>query len=57
MLDPATTEVERIQEILNAKYAPADIDAITAECKHLTGKEQQLLHNILTNTDICLKVL
>jgi hypothetical protein len=48
MHDPVTTEVEHIQEILDAKYAPTDIDAIATECKHLTKQEQQLLQNILT---------
>jgi hypothetical protein len=38
MHNPATTEVKHIQEILHAKYAPAAIDAIAAECKHLTVK-------------------
>jgi hypothetical protein len=45
---PVTTEVERMQAILDTNYAPADIDAIATECKHLTEKEQQLLHNLLT---------
>jgi hypothetical protein len=47
MHNPATTEDECMQEILDAKYAPADIDNIATKCKYLTVKEQQLLHNLL----------
>jgi hypothetical protein len=37
-----------LHNLLTKKHAPADIDAIAAECKHLTVKELQLLHNLLT---------
>ena len=41
--DPVTTEVERIQSILDIKYAPADLDKIVQECTHLTEMEQSAL--------------
>jgi len=47
MHDPATTEAERIQEILDGKYTPADLDAVVRECTHLTHDEQQRLHALL----------
>jgi glutamyl/glutaminyl-tRNA synthetase len=47
MHDPDTTEVERIQQILDAKYAPANLKAECNKCKHLTKPEQQTLHNLL----------
>ena len=43
MHDPDTTEVERIQEILDAKYAPADLRAECDKCDSLTYDEKQKL--------------
>jgi transposase InsO family protein len=45
--DPDTTEAERIQGILDHKYAPADFDKVIEESKHLTTEEQELLHTLL----------
>jgi transposase InsO family protein len=45
--DPDTTESERIQNILDVKYAPADLEAIARESKHLTKHEQELLYKLL----------
>ena len=47
MHDPISTEAERIQGILDMKYAPADLEAITEQCTHLTSEEQTLLFNLL----------
>ena len=45
MHDPDTTEVERIQEILDAKYAPVDLEAECSKCDTLMDDEkQELLH-------------
>ena len=38
--DPATTDAERIQDIINATYMPADLDKIVAERTHLSKEEQ-----------------
>ena len=45
--DPISTEAYRIQGILDMKYAPADLEAITEKCTHLTSAEQVLLLNLL----------
>ena len=45
--DPLTTEAERIQTILDAKYAPADLDAIVQECNSLNKDEQAQLLSLL----------
>ena len=42
--DPETTDAERIQNIIESKYCPADLTKIVEECKHLSSQEQgQLL--------------
>lgn len=45
--DPSTTETERIQRILDGKYTPANLEAITAECTHLTEDERHQLLQLL----------
>ena len=47
MHDPVTTEAERIQRILDMKYAPADLDQIVQESTHLTEYEKSLLGKLL----------
>src|SRR5688500_13588077 len=47
MHDPDTTEAERIQAILDAKYCPADLEKITQECVELNKEEQQKLLALL----------
>ena len=47
MHDPNTTEVERIQNILDMKYAPADLEAITEASDHLSTEDKRLLLNLL----------
>jgi len=47
MHDPVTTEAERIQRILDMKYAPADLDQIVQESTHLTDYEKSLLGKLL----------
>ena len=47
MHDPVTTEADRIQQILDAKYAPADLEKLAEESKHLTPEEQHMLLNLL----------
>ena len=47
MHDLVTTEAEHIQEILDHKYAPADLDALVEESKHLSVPEQRLLSKLL----------
>ena len=46
--DPVTTEADRIQSILDAKYKPADLKQIASECKLLNLKEQQLLLKLMS---------
>ena len=41
--DPDTTDAERIQDIIDAKYCPADLQKVVEECKHLTATEQRQL--------------
>ena len=45
--DPDTTEAERIQSILDAKYCKADLEQIVQECKQLNKEEQQRLLALL----------
>ena len=45
--DPATTDAERIQDIINATYTPAGLDKIVAECTHLSKVEQGNLFQLL----------
>jgi len=48
MHDPITTEAERIQRILDIKYASADLNKIVQECTHLTDTEKARLGKVLT---------
>ena len=48
MHDPVTTDAAWIQSIIDVKYAPQDIDAIVAECVHLTDSERGGLIKLLT---------
>ena len=45
--DPAMSEAERIQKIVDAKYTQADLAAIAKECKVLNKSEQEKLHLLL----------
>ena len=47
MHDPETTESERIQDILNAKYCKADLTLLVQESKQLSVPEQQELLSLL----------
>jgi hypothetical protein len=48
MHDPDTTQAARIKSIIDLKYSPQDIDAIVAECVHLTQKEKDGLTKVPT---------
>ena len=41
--DPVTTEAERIQRIVEAKYSKADLLEVTKSCKTISENEQKLL--------------
>src|SRR5687767_13883160 len=41
--DPDTTEAERIQDILDAKYCKADLEKLSQECNRLNWEDQQQL--------------
>ena len=45
--DPDTTDAERIQQIIDAKYCPADLTKIVEECTHLSKDEQRQLLKLL----------
>jgi glutamyl/glutaminyl-tRNA synthetase len=45
--DPATTDAERIQDIIESKYCPADLNKIVEECTHLERAEQRQLLKLL----------
>ena len=45
--DPVNMEAERIQQIVEAKYSPADLEKIVAECSELTLYEQSQLLKLL----------
>ena len=47
MHDPDTTEAERIQEILDAKYCKADLVKLSQECDQLDKADQQKLLTLL----------
>ena len=47
MHDPITTEAERIQRILDIKYAPADLNQVVQDCTHLTDAEKSELGKVL----------
>ena len=41
----------RLQKILDAKYAPADLDEVVRTCGHLTDDEKRQLHALLSKYD------
>jgi hypothetical protein len=42
--DPTTTDAKRIQNVIESKYTPADLNKIVEECTHLEkDKQKQLL--------------
>ena len=43
MHDPDTTDAERIQSILNAKYCKADLNKLVKECEQLSKEGQDKL--------------
>jgi transposase InsO family protein len=45
--DPDTTDAERIQQIIDAKYCPADLEKVVEECTHLTVEERKKLLKLL----------
>ena len=45
--DPVTTDAERIQNIVESKYCPADLRTLTSECKLLNKSEQEKLYQLL----------
>jgi hypothetical protein len=45
--DPSTTDAERIQNIIESKYTPADLSKIVEECTHLEKDEQRQLLKLL----------
>jgi hypothetical protein len=45
--DPSTTDAERIQNIIESKYTPADLNKIVEECTHLEKDEQRQLLKLL----------
>jgi hypothetical protein len=45
--DPSTTDAERIQNIIESKYTPADLNKIVEECTHLEKDEQRQLLRLL----------
>ena len=47
MHDPDTTEAERIQEILDAKYCKADLAKLSQECDQLDKADQQKMLTLL----------
>ena len=46
--DPDTTDAERIQSIIDVKYAPQDIGKIVEACDELSEKEKDKLKKLLT---------
>jgi hypothetical protein len=44
--DPLTTDVERIQNIVESKYCPADLNKIVAGCSLLSTDQQEKLHKL-----------
>ena len=43
--DPDTTDAERIQNIVESKYCPADLRKISSECTLLENEQQEMLFN------------
>ena len=39
---------DRIKQIIDAKYEPANLDTVVQECKHLNKNQQASLHQLLT---------
>ena len=46
--DPVTTDAQRIQNIVESKYCPADLQAIAKQCKLLSENEQKQFVNLLS---------
>jgi hypothetical protein len=46
--DPGSTEAERIQQILDHKYTPADLKAVANSCNNLTKEQQDKLYKLLS---------
>jgi hypothetical protein len=47
MHDPTTTVAARIQDIMDVKYAPADINEMVSKWDHLTNTERSNLKMLL----------
>jgi hypothetical protein len=47
--DPLTTDAERIQNIVESKYCPADLNKIVAGFSLLSTNQQEKLHKLLMN--------
>ena len=47
MHDPESTEADRIQHILNAKYTPADLNSLARDCESLNEEQQNALLALL----------
>ena len=45
--DPDTTDAERIQQIIEDRYCPADLNNFVTECTHLSKIEQKQLLKLL----------
>ena len=45
--DPLTTDAERIQNIVESKYCPADLNKIVAGCSLLSTNQQEKMHKLL----------
>ena len=45
--DPLTTDAERIQNIVESKYCPADLNKIAVECHMVITSQQTSLHKLL----------
>jgi glutamyl/glutaminyl-tRNA synthetase len=46
--DPVTTDAERIQNIVENKYCPADLNTIVKNCKVLDNSEKSTLLKLLS---------
>jgi hypothetical protein len=40
--------MNRVREILNAKYEPANLDEVVQNCTNLSSEQQHSLHSLLT---------
>ena len=47
MHDPDTTDAERIQNIVDSKYKPADLQQVVGELTHLSNSERKQLLDLL----------